>query len=74
MILQPSDARGNVKDGTEPVTGSAVVTTGAEFEAYEAKVKAKYGMMFRTMKMVGRFMKLIGRGSGTDTAVVITLD
>jgi PPOX class probable F420-dependent enzyme len=74
VILQPSDSRGNVKDGTEPVTGSALVKTGAEFEPYATMVKKKYGVQYGAMKLVGKFMSLIGKGSGTDAAVVITLD
>jgi PPOX class probable F420-dependent enzyme len=74
VVLQPSDSRGNVKDGTEAVTGTAVVKTGDEFAPYATKVKEKYGIQYGAMKLVGKFMSLIGRGSGTDSAVVITLD
>lgn len=74
VILQPSDSRGNVKDGSEPVTGTAEVKTGAEFESYATLVKKKYGVMYTAMMLVGKFMNLIGRGSGTDAAVVVTLD
>lgn len=74
VILQPSDAKGNVRDGSESVTGTATVVKGAAFEPYAAKVKQKYGIQYGAMKVVGKFMSLIGRGSGTDSAVVITLD
>lgn len=74
VILQPSDSRGNVKDGSESVTGTAEVKTGAEFEPYATLVKKKYGVMYTAMMLVGKFMNLIGRGSGTDAAVVVTLD
>lgn len=74
VILQPSDARGNVKDGSEPVTGSAQVVTGPEFEPYKEVVKKKYGIQYGAMNVLGKFMSLIGRGSGTDAAVVVTLD
>jgi PPOX class probable F420-dependent enzyme len=74
VILQPSDSRGKVKDGTEPVAGAAVVKSGAEFEPYASMVKKKYGIQYGAMKLVGQLMGLIGKGSGTDTAVVITLD
>lgn len=74
VALQPSDARGTVRDGTERLTGTAVVATGSDFETYEAKVKSKYGIQYRAIKLLGSFMKLIGRGSGTDAAVVVTLD
>ena len=74
VILQPSDMKGEVKDGTEPVTGSAQVVTGAEFEPYKSVVKKKYGVQYSVMNALGKFMSLIGKGSGTDSAVVITLD
>ena len=74
VILQASDSRGNVKEGSEQVTGTAVVKTGADFEPYAALVKKKYGAMYTAMMFVGKFMNLIGRGSGTDAAVVVTLD
>ena len=74
VILQPSDSRGTVKDGTEPVTGAAAVKTGADFDTYASMVKKKYGVQYGAMKLVGKLMSLIGRGSGTDAAVVITLD
>ena len=74
VVLQPSDARGNVKDGSEPVTGTAKVVEGAEFERYESMVKQKYGIQYRGIKLLGKFMNLIGKGSGTDAVVLITLD
>ena len=74
VVLQPSDAKGNVTDGSEPVSGTGVAVTGPDFAKYEAIIKAKYGMQYRGIKLVGKFMNLIGRGSGTDTAVIITLD
>ncbi len=74
VVLQASNSRGEVKDGSEPVTGTATVVTGDEFETYRAAVQGKYGIQYRAIALLGRFMKLIGRGSGTDAAVVVTLD
>lgn len=74
VILQPSDSRGNVKQGSTEVTGTGEVKTGTEFERYAAIVKGKYGAQYNAMKLVGKFMSLIGKGSGTDAAVVVTLD
>lgn len=74
VILEPSDSKGKAKDGAEKVTGTATTADSADFDRYEATVKAKYGMQYRAIKLLGSFMKLIGRGSGTDTAVLITLD
>ncbi|MGA9276215.1 PPOX class F420-dependent oxidoreductase [Ilumatobacter sp.] len=74
VILQPSDMKGVVTDGSEPVTGTAQVVTGAAFEPYRDAVKKKYGIQYGAMNVLGKFMSLIGKGSGTDAAVVITLD
>ena len=48
--------------------------TGAEFERVRAAVKSKYGMQYRGITFFGKIAKLFGRGSGTDTGVIITLD
>jgi PPOX class probable F420-dependent enzyme len=45
VIVQPSDARGRVKKGSEPIDATARVVTGAEYEGIQAKVLAKYGFM-----------------------------
>ena len=74
VVLQPSNAKGEVKDGTDEVTGTATVVTGPEFEPYRAKLKQKYGLFYTAISLWGSFMKRIGRGTGTDAAVVITLD
>lgn len=74
VVLQPSDAKGKVREGTEPVTGTAVLKSGADFDSVAAIVKKKYGLQYTGITLVGKVAKLIGKGSGTDTAVVVTLD
>lgn len=74
VVLQPSDAKGNVRAGTEPVTGTAVVQEGAGFERVRDVVKKKYGIQYRAITLMGNVAKLVGKGSGTSAAVVITLD
>ena len=74
VMLQPCDQRGNVRTGTEQVTGTGVILNGAEFDAVEALIKKKYGFAFTMITMIGKMAKLIGKGSGTDTAIKITLD
>ncbi len=71
--LQPCDSRGNLVDGSEPVSGTAVASV-ENFPVVKPKVLSKYGMQYRMIDLVGKGAKLIGRGSGTDTGVVITLD
>lgn len=73
VVLQPSDQKGKVKPGSEPIEGTATVVDGAEFEAVRAKVKAKYGFQFKIVTFIGNMAKLIGKASGTDRAVVVSL-
>jgi uncharacterized protein len=75
VTLQPSDARGRVKAGTTPVTGTVeLVTSGPDFEAITAKVKAKYGLMVPVIRLVDS-VRHLGKGPfpHADTGVVITL-
>ena len=74
VAIQPSDSRGNVRGGSARDTGTAVDAVGSEYEKNEAIVKSQYGIQYRAIKLLGSFMKLIGRGSGTDAAVIITPD
>lgn len=75
VLLQPSDAKGNVAAGSEPISGTATVDVGGpEFDRVRGIVAKKYGLQYRAISLLGSFMRLIGRGSGTDAAVTITLD
>jgi PPOX class probable F420-dependent enzyme len=75
ITLQPSDARGRVKAGSPSVPGTAeLVTSGADFDAIQRKVRAKYGVMVP----VSRFFNTLGHlGHGKfpygDVGVVVTL-
>jgi len=70
--VAPSDSKGKVATGAAALSGTAVVSA-QDFDRVWALVIAKYGVMARGIKLMGSFMKLIGKGSGTDTAVIITL-
>lgn len=72
VTLSPSDSKGNVADGATVVSGTAVASA-EDFDRVWALIIAKYGVMARGIKLMGNFMKLIGKGSGTDRAVIITL-
>lgn len=71
--LQPSDARGRVRNETEPVSGTASVVDGAAFESIQAKVKAKYGYQLGIINFVH---SLPGSRTGhdNDRAIIVTLD
>ncbi len=71
VLIQPSDSRGKVKGGTEPVSATAVASK-EDFSRVASTVEKKYGLQFKAIMLLGNFMKLIGRGSGTDTAIIVT--
>jgi len=52
VTVQPSDARGRVKPGTEPVEATARVVSGAELEAIRGQVIAKYGVQTKITKLL----------------------
>ncbi len=72
--LQPSDRKGLLTPGSEVVSATAKAVQGADFERVLKIVKKKYGFMFTMINIIGKFAQLIGKGSGTDTAIIITLD
>ncbi len=75
VTLQPSNNKGEPLPGSETVSGTASIRDDAAgFEAVRSRIKAKYGWQFALISLVGQAAKLIGRGSGTDTGIVITLD
>jgi uncharacterized protein len=75
VTVQPSDARGRVKAGTQPIEATAQVVTGPELETIRAKIVGKYGMMTK----IAHFFNEIGgaikrkRVPYADRGVVITL-
>lgn len=73
-IVQPCDVRGNVLEGTEPAAGTAVAHQAEEFERIRSLVKGKYGIQFTLTNAFGAVRRLFGKDSGTDTAIIITLD
>lgn len=75
IVLQTSNSRGVVSDGSTPVTGTAEVLTGEGFEQVRALVKAKYGVMYHLTVLFGKVRALFGSAAVlSDSAVVITLD
>ena len=74
-MLQPSNSRGVVVDGSTPVSGTAEIITGERFEQVRALVKAKYGVMYHLTVLIGKARALFGSAAMlSDSAVVITLD
>jgi hypothetical protein len=75
VVLQPSNSRGVVTEGSTPVAGTAEIVTGERFEQVRALVKAEYGVMYHLAVAVGKARSLFGNAAMlSDSAVVITLD
>jgi uncharacterized protein len=75
VIVQPSDGRGRPKPGTSPLSGSAVVVSGAERDAIYAKVVAKYGFMTKVTRFLAKVGGFVKRKNQpyANRGVVVTL-
>lgn len=75
VTVQPCDARGKVKPGTQPVEATARLVTGAELETITAKIVAKYGFMTKVTKFLGLVGGIVKRKRlpYADQGVVITI-
>lgn len=74
VVLQPCDRSGKITPGSSEVTGTATVAQGSSFEEVKTLIKSKYGFQFTMISAIGKVAERIGKGSGTDTAVMVTLD
>jgi PPOX class probable F420-dependent enzyme len=73
VTLQPCDQRGRVKDGAATVTASATtIASGADFDAIQTKVRAKYGVMVPISRLFNTLGHLGKRFPYGDLGVVIT--
>jgi uncharacterized protein len=74
VTVQPSDARGRVKPGTEPVEATARVVSGEELEEIRKLVIAKYGFQTKLTKALGIIWGIL-RGKRIpygDRGVIVT--
>ncbi|MGI9603639.1 MAG: PPOX class F420-dependent oxidoreductase [Acidimicrobiales bacterium] len=78
VILQPSNSRGHIKDGTEQVSGTATVHPGdsSEYATAKAAIRAKYGWQVPMVQTVYKVRNLFSSNKGEpgDAGIVITLD
>jgi uncharacterized protein len=74
VTVQPSDARGRVKSGTEPIEATARVVEGDELEEIRRHVKAKYGFQTRITKVLGTLWGILKgkRIPYGDRGVIVT--
>jgi len=74
IVLQPSDSRGRVKAGSQPVEGTTeLVTDGADFDAIKRGIRAKYGVMVQISGFFNTLGHLGRKFPYGDVGVVITV-
>ena len=73
VVLQPCDARGRVRPGTEERLGTATVVVGAEAFAVRAAIIAKYGWQGRLIEFGGRIKQRIRRQVVEDAGIIVDL-
>ena len=75
VIVQASDSRGRVKDGSEPIGATAELVTGGRLDEVTSKIKAKYGFMTKITKVLGTLGGVVKRNRipYADRGVVVTL-
>ncbi len=75
VTVQPCDARGKVKDGTQPVDATAELVTGTELEGITRKIKEKYGFFTKVTKLLGTIGGIVKRNRipYADRGVVMTV-
>jgi PPOX class probable F420-dependent enzyme len=61
VTIQPCDARGNPKSGTEPVEATASLVSGDEMDEIRRKITEKYGFMTKITKLLGTIGGIIRR-------------
>ena len=73
--VQPCDARGKVKTGSEPLEGTARVVTGDELDDIRNKIVEKYGFMTKITKALGTIGGVLKRNRIPygDCGVIISL-
>ena len=73
VSVVPSDVRGRVAPGAEPVTGTATVALdGPDHAAVVAAMQRAYGIQFRLVHLGSTIKARLGRGQ--NAAVTVTFD
>jgi len=75
VTVQPCDARGRPKAGTQPIEATARIVTGPEFATISDKVVAKYGFLTKLTRTLGTIGGIVKRNRIPygDLGVIVTL-
>jgi PPOX class probable F420-dependent enzyme len=75
IVIQPADARGRVKAGSQSSEGTAeLVSAGADFDAIQRGIRAKYGVMVPVSKFFNTLGHLGRHFPYGDVGVVVTVN
>jgi len=74
VAIQPCDARGKVKPGSEQIEATARLVEGDEMDEIQRKIKEKYGLMTKVTKALGSVGGVIKRNRIPygDRGVIVT--
>lgn len=70
VTLQPSNMRGVVRPGTEPVAATASILTGTEVDPVETAILKKYGIPARLIGLGAAIRKLLKRNAPDERAAI----
>lgn len=73
VTLQPCDQRGNVREGSDIVEGTARMGTAEDYAKVAPLVKAKYGIWVTLVGVMNSARSLFGKGGQSDSAMIIEL-
>lgn len=76
VTVQPCDARGHAKPGSQAVEATARVVSGTEYEVLRKKIIAKYGFMTKITHALGVIGGIVKRKRIPygDRGVIVTID
>jgi PPOX class probable F420-dependent enzyme len=61
VTVQPCDARGRVREGTEPIEATARFASPEEYATIRARVVAKYGWMTKATRLLATLASSVRR-------------
>jgi len=74
VMFEPADGRGRVKAGSRSAEGTAeLVTSGADFDAIQRGIRAKYGAMVPVSRFFNTLGHLGKKFPYGDVGVVVTV-
>lgn len=74
VTLQPCDMRGRLRPGTQPVSATARVVTGAAAEPVRNAIRRKYRVIATFLGLAERVKLLVTKKESTAAAVIVTFE